>query len=125
MVRGKKTYKTRNEDSRCWRNLSAVFMMFNLLLLTISAPLTQVINEKLEKKDRTMVTQTIEENLNPYGGMTEEKHGGGSTSDYLHDCFLLTEVDNPRLHHATPFEYLIYLKYYGELVSPPPEARLA
>lgn len=101
--------------------MSAVFMLLNLLLLTVSAPLNQMVSEKLNKKEQAPITQTIEENMNPYGGLTEEKHGGGS-SDYLHDCFLLTEIDNPRLNHVTRFEYPIYLKYCGELVSPPPEA---
>ncbi len=121
MVRRNQTYNKRKNLSRFWGQLSAIFMVLNLLLLTVSAPLNQMVSEKLNKKEQVPVTQTIEENVNPYGGMTEEKHGGGS-SDYLHDCFFLAEIDNPRLSHVTHFEYLIYLKYCGELVSPPPEA---
>lgn len=119
MVRDRQTYKIKKAYSG-WQQLSSVFMLFTLLLLTVSAPIGQMVNEKLSKKEQAPLNQTIEENVNPYAGMNEEKHGG--SSDYLHDAFLLPEIEDCKLSHVTYFAHFIYLKYCGELVSPPPEA---
>ncbi len=117
-MEGKQTYKNKKAYT-AWQQMSGVFMVFTLIWLTVSAPINQMVSEKLNKIEQAPVSQTIEENVNPYGGMNEEKHGG--SSDYLHDVFFLAIADNPKLSHVSASESFIYLKYYGELVSPPPE----
>lgn len=97
-------------------------MMAALLWLTISAPFGQSIREKLNQPEQA-TTQTMEENTNPFSGMNEEKHtSSGTLSEYLQEHFFLTAPANLHLCHVSSTERIIYLRYYGELVSPPPEA---
>lgn len=117
-MKSKKSHNNRQIYS-LWHKVSCGFMLITLLWLTVSAPLNILVSEKLAK---VSLSQSIEENVNPFSGLNEEKHSATSNlSEYLHEHFSLSTQIDGKISHVSPDESLIYLKYYGELVSPPPE----
>ena len=102
---------------------SSVFMIFTLLWLTVSTSLIADIQQQLSGKNSTSTSaQSMEENTNPFSGLNEEKCSTNTFSEYLHEFLTLAECTHPGLEHGSHAGSLIYIAYYGELISPPPEA---
>ena len=102
--------------------------MLTLLWLTVSAPFVFEARMKLQKINATMavsdINQSMEENVNPFSGFNEEKCNSNinTVSEYLHEHFYMPVVDESQLVHESYTGSSIYVIYYGELLSPPPEA---
>lgn len=109
-----RTYKPKHQ-------LSAVFMIFALLWLTVSASLVADIQQRLNDKNSRASAQTMEENTNPFSGLNEEKCSTNAFSEYLHESLTLSIFTQPDLEHNCHAGSVIYIAYYGELISPPPE----
>lgn len=102
---------------------SAVFMIFTLLWLTVSTSLIADIQQQLNDKSSSRASaQSMEENTNPFSGLNEEKCNTNAFSEYLHESLTLSVLVQPDLEHGSHAGSLIYIAYYGELISPPPEA---
>ncbi len=110
-----KTYKPKH-------HASAVLMIFTLLWLTVSAPLILNFQQQLNSQSSGVISQTAEENANPFSGLNEEKCSSNTFSEYLHESLTLSEFNTPGLEHGNHAGSVIYIAYYGELISPPPEA---
>lgn len=99
-----------------------------LLWLTVSTPF--IINAKKQLQiastelGSTDVSQSLEEDNNPFSGLNEEKSGSNANtfSEYLHEHFQMPVINEAALIHESNTGGLIYVAYYGELLSPPPEA---
>lgn len=103
-------------------------MMLTLLWLTISTPFIIDIQKQLHKQTSYCGSgsenQSMEENANPFSGLNEEKSGnsGSTLSEYLHEPLTFPTLVTTELVHAANSGASIYIAYYGELLSPPPEA---
>ncbi|MFT3749333.1 MAG: hypothetical protein QM768_13490 [Agriterribacter sp.] len=106
----------------------SIFLMAILLWLTVSTPFIinakkqlQIVNIELSSTD---VPQSLEEDGNPFSGLNEEKSGNSTNafSEYLHEPFQMPVISESPLIHKSCSGGLIYVAYYGELLSPPPEA---
>lgn len=101
-------------------------MILTLLWLTVSTPFVQEIQKKLTHKQLSIHTggdesQNVEDS-NPYSGLNEEKCSNSNTlSEYLHEPLTLMVLKQPELIHSAYHGPSIYIAYYGELISPPPE----
>ena len=99
-----------------------------LLWLTISTPFIISAKKQLQinniELSSTDASQSPEEDNNPFSGLNEEKSGSGANtfSEYLHEHFQMPVINEPMLIHESYAGGLIYVAYYGELLSPPPEA---
>lgn len=112
----KRTYRLRH-------HASAVFMVCTLLWLTVSTPLILDAQRELSSKCSPGTSQpAAEENTNPFAGLNEEKSSTNAFSEYLHEPLTLSEVNAPGTEHGSHAGSDIYIAYYGELISPPPEA---
>ncbi|MCC6290211.1 MAG: hypothetical protein IT249_20210 [Chitinophagaceae bacterium] len=102
--------------------------MITLLWLTISTPFIIDAQKKLKVASIAMtspdIDQPVEDCSNPFSGLNEERGGSSANalSEYLHEHFNMPVLSQPELVHENHFGYLIYVEYYGELLSPPPEA---
>lgn len=105
----------------------SIFLMITLLWLTLSAPFIFDAQKRLQKPDTSLTSsdkgQSIEENANPFSGLNEEKSGGSAStlSEYLHEHFHMPVLSVSQLIHESYTGSSIYVAYYGELLSPPPE----
>ena len=102
----------------------SIFFMFTLLWLTVSAPFIIELKKNLLKHTVSMSSATSDsEDSNPFSGLNEEKSGNSSNglSEYLHEPFQLPALSESQLVHTSGWLNLIYIAYYGELLSPPPE----
>lgn len=98
-------------------------MIFTLLWLTVSTPLVVDAQRELSAKCSSgAANQAVEENANPFSGLTEEKSSTTTLSEYLHEHLTVSEMHVPGTEHGNPAGSDIYIAYYGELISPPPEA---
>ena len=112
----KRTYRFRHQAS-------AVFMMCTLLWLTVSASLILDAQQELSSKcSPTTAQQAAEESANPFAGLNEEKSSTNALSEYLHEPLIVSELNTPDTEHGNHDGSDIYIAYYGELISPPPEA---
>jgi len=111
-----------NRTYKLKHRVSAVLMIFTLLWLTVSAPLILDFQQQLNGKSSGAVNQMAEENTNPFSGLNEEKCNSNTFSEYLHEALTLSEIRTPGLEHNNHAGSVIYITYYGELISPPPEA---
>ncbi|HRP56198.1 hypothetical protein [Agriterribacter sp.] len=96
-------------------------MIFALLWLTVSASLIADIQQQLNDKSSRTSAQAMEENTNPFSGLNEEKCSTNTFSEYLHESLTLSMPVEPGLEHGSHAGSHIYIAYYGELISPPPE----
>ncbi|HRQ52312.1 MAG TPA: hypothetical protein PLR74_17320 [Agriterribacter sp.] len=101
---------------------SAVIMIFTLLWLTVSAPFILDIRQQLSSVSSGVLNQTADENTSPFSGLSEEKCSSNTFSEYLHEPLTISEFYSPGLEHGNHAGSIIYIAYYGELISPPPEA---
>ncbi|MGN6493599.1 MAG: hypothetical protein ACTHLE_16480 [Agriterribacter sp.] len=121
MARAKKIYSSKHYAS-------CVFMMLTLLWLTVSAPFITDLQKQLNKQtscyNAGSENQSMEENANPFSGLNEEKSGnsGNTLSEYLHEPLTFDTLFTAELVHTANGGASIYIAYYGELLSPPPEA---
>jgi len=98
-------------------------MIMTLLWLTISAPFILTVQQELTNTAAGTNKQSVEDNANPFSGLNEEKTGSANVlSEYLHEPLSLPFPGIPTLEHDSNNTPLIYIAYYGELLSPPPEA---
>lgn len=98
-------------------------MICTLLWLTISAPLILDAQRELSSKCSPGASHlTAEESTNPFAGLNEEKSSTNAFSEYLHEPLTVSEVCAPGTEHGSHAGSDIYIAYYGELISPPPEA---
>lgn len=105
---------------------SCIFMMFTLLWLTVSAPFIVDIQKKMRFSTTSLAdspqNQSMEEAANPFSGLNEEKcSGNNALSEYLHEPLAFAAPLDVELTHDSQNGACIYLAYYGELLSPPPE----
>lgn len=98
-------------------------MIITLLWLTVSTPFIFSVQKELRNASFSTEQQTNEDNSNPFSGLNEEKTNSVNTlSEYLHEHLHLPVPGTPVLEHNSNTASLIYIAYYGELLSPPPEA---
>ena len=98
-------------------------MIMTLLWLTISAPFILTVQKELNNTTAGTNKQPAEDNANPFSGLNEEKTSSANAlSEYLHEPLSLSVPGIPALEHDSNNTLLIYIAYYGELLSPPPEA---
>jgi len=98
-------------------------MIMTLLWLTISAPFILTVQKELNNAAAGTNKQPVEDNTNPFSGLSEEKTSSANAlSEYLHEPLSLPVPGVPTLEHDSNNTPLIYIAYYGELLSPPPEA---
>ena len=95
-------------------------MIFTLLWLTVSTPFIADIQQQLNEKNFHSSAQSMED-TNPFSGLNEEKCSTNTFSEYLHESLTLSVFTQPDLEHRCYAGTLIYIAYYGELISPPPE----
>lgn len=103
--------------------------MLTLLWLTVSTPFIADIKKNLQKASTSItsasddIDSSMEDNSNPFSGLNEEKCGNSANafSEYLHEHFHLPVIDEAKLIHESYSGNLVYVAYYGELLSPPPE----
>jgi hypothetical protein len=106
--------------------LSAVFMMFALLWLSISAPLVNAAKQQLEplsQYELVDLPDTDDQTCNPFGNNTEEKAPNGSagfSEEYLHHADDLIHAANLSLQHFRALAAREYVAFHGELLCPPP-----
>ena len=97
-------------------------MIFTLLWLTVSTSLIADIQQQLNEKNSSSASApSMEENTNPFSGLNEEKCSTNTFSEYLHESLTLAVLMQPDLEHGNHTGSIIYIAYYGELISPPPE----
>ncbi len=101
-------------------------MIVALLWLTASAPFIVEIKSNINKQSgvsyHNLEEQATSENTNPYSGLNEEQcSGSGSFSEYLHEAISIMPFAIQQLTHNSFIDGNIYIAYYGELLSPPPE----
>lgn len=102
--------------------------MVILLWLTVSTPFIINAKKQLQTANIEMAApdaeQSMEESNNPFSGLNEEKSGNNTNalSEYLHEHFHMPVMSESPLIHESYLGGLIYVAYYGELLSPPPEA---
>ena len=111
----KRTYRLRH-------HASAIFMICTLLWLTVSTPLILDAQRELSSKCLSGAPNQAEESTNPFAGLNEEKSSTNAFSEYLHEPLTVSEVNAPGTEHGSHAGSDIYIAYYGELISPPPEA---
>ncbi len=98
-------------------------MIMTLLWLTVSTPFIFSVQKELRNAPFSAEQQANEESTNPFSGLNEEKTNNANTlSEYLHEHLHLPVPGIPVLEHNGNTTSLIYIAYYGELLSPPPEA---
>jgi len=116
MKAGKRTYSPRDYAS-------SVFMIMTLLWLTISTPFVITVQREMSTTAAGTDKQPVDDNANPFSGLNEEKPSSANAlSEYLHEPLSLLVPGIPTLEHESNNTPLIYIAYYGELLSPPPEA---
>lgn len=107
-----------------FQRVSGFFLIVALLWLTASAPFVAEIKDNINKSG-IVVYGSIEEtneSTNPYSGLNEEQcNGTGGFSEYLHEAVSFTPFAEQQLSHKCFVNGDIYIAYYGELLSPPPE----
>lgn len=101
-------------------------MILALLWLTASAPFVVQIKSDINKQYgvtyNDLQEQATGETSNPYSGLNEEQcNGSGSFSEYLHEAISVTAFAAQQITHNSFIDGDIYIAYYGELLSPPPE----
>ena len=104
--------------------------MLTLLWLTVSAPFIADLKKDLQKTNTSITAalddagKATEEAADPFSGLNEEKSGSSTAtlSEYLHEPFHLPVTTPFQLVHESCSRSLIYVSFYGELLSPPPEA---
>lgn len=97
-------------------------MIITLLWLTVSTPFIFSVQKELRNASISTEQQANEDNSNPFSGLNEEKTSSVNTlSEYLHEHLHLPVPATPVLEHNSNATDLIYIAYYGELLSPPPE----
>lgn len=107
---------------RLTESVSAAFMVLTLLWLTVSTPFIIEVQKELNTTCSTLPSeQSQEDNTNPFSGMNEEKSSEISISEYLHSGTALISRHSLNIEHADTQGADIYIAYYGELLSPPPE----
>lgn len=111
------------------QRVSCFFMMLALLWLTVSAPFVAEIKGDINKRYGVAINdleeQACSESSNPYSGLNEEQcNGSGSYSEYLHEAISVTTFAEQQIKHNSFIDGEIYIAYYGELLSPPPECIL-
>jgi hypothetical protein len=110
------------------QKMSAIFMVITLLWLTVSAPVVQACQQKLDNQSQNANSQSPlsgnEEESNPFGGKTEGKTtvSNSFSEEFLHDyhlpSYLLTISS---LYHKCENDGT-YTAFHGELLVPPPNA---
>lgn len=108
-----------------FQKISGIFLILALLWLTASAPFVAEIKNEINKQSGILVYNGIgdtSETTNPYAGLNEEQcSGNGGFSEYLHEAVTFTLFAEQQLSHKCFVTGEIYIAYYGELLSPPPE----
>jgi len=102
--------------------VSATFMVLTLLWLTVSTPFIVEVQKELHATQSTApVEKSQEDNTNPFSGLNEERSSEISISEYLHHSAAIVGTHSYDLEHGDSEGTRIYIAFYGELLSPPPE----
>ena len=122
--------KSKKKKYSLFQLISAVLMILALLWLTVSAPFVQASQQALAEHVATSssdiaipISDSDDENSNPFGNNTEEKAPTSSSSfseEYLHDShksdYLFSIIS--RYHKCE--NAATYVAFHGELLVPPP-----
>jgi hypothetical protein len=116
------------------RFASSIFLMAVLLWLTVSAPFVIAFQKQVDELDRQLVVNTINtkactdedsSNCNPFANTTEEKTESSNSvnfsEEYMHDHHEPIHTMDDLLKHDNCGHSALYIEFYGELISPPPE----
>lgn len=112
------------------RYTSSIFMMSVLLWLTVSAPFVISFQKQVEEREKKMAiaenacTGEDSSDCNPFANTTEEKTESGSVNfseEYMHDHTEVIHTPDDLLKHGNCGHSALYIDFYGELLSPPPE----
>jgi len=114
--------------------ISSVVMILALIWLTISLPYTYAAQQKIAKDKISMTKESkgvpdadnnTDEN-NPFANTTEEKvpTNVNLTEEYLHHQEEPLPFSTDKLSHSHHHSYDVYVAFYGELLSPPPDSFL-
>ena len=114
--------------------LSSVVMILALIWLTISLPYTYAAQQKLAKGKISLTKESKgvpcdEDNTDensPFANTTEEKvpTNVNLTEEYLHHQDEPLPFSTDKLSHSHHHSYDVYVAFYGELLSPPPDSFL-
>ncbi|HRP31445.1 MAG TPA: hypothetical protein PKV73_06120 [Agriterribacter sp.] len=97
-------------------------MVLTLLWLTISTPFVFEARQNLGRTHSSAASCPVpDENTNPFSGLNEEKSSEISISEYLHDAADLVAAHGIEITYTDTHGAGIYIAFYGELISPPPE----
>ncbi|MBC7904251.1 MAG: hypothetical protein H7Y27_12550 [Gemmatimonadaceae bacterium] len=106
--------------------MSSILMMLTLFWLTISTPFVYTVQQKFEigQGDHASNSLNDAEDENPFANTTEEKTTNSSNSfseEYLHEPH--SPIRHPEIFSVEhkPEDASIYIAFYGELISPPPD----
>jgi hypothetical protein len=109
--------------------ISSVVMILSLIWLTISLPYVYAAQRILAKEKISMAKESKgvpEDESNPFANTTEEKVPANVnlTEEYLHHQEEPLPCSTDKLSHSHHHSYDVYVAFYGELLSPPPDSFL-
>ena len=114
--------------------ISSVVMILALIWLTISLPYVYAAQQKLAKDKISLVKESKgvpgdgcnQDENNPFANTTEEKvpTNVNLTEEYLHHQEEPLPFSTDKLSHSHHHSYDVYVAFYGELLSPPPDSFL-
>lgn len=114
--------------------ISSVVMILSLIWLTISLPYVYAAQQKLALNKITNAKEakgipgdeSNQDGNNPFANTTEEKVATNVnlTEEYLHHQEEPLPISTDKLSHSHHHSYDVYIAFYGELLSPPPDSFL-
>lgn len=78
---------------------------------------------KIQNEKAKPVSQQEEEGADPVNQPTEEKAGNSVnfSEEYLHNHAGITPFSSKEIKHSFPVKTPLYISFFGELISPPPD----
>jgi len=99
-------------------------MCLALFWMTINMPFVQRAQEvKIQNEKAKPVSQQEEEGADPINPPTEEKAGNSVSfsEEYIHHSDGTSPFSAKEIKHSFPVNTPLYIAFYGELISPPPD----
>jgi hypothetical protein len=104
--------------------VTAIFMVFTLVWLTISTPFVFAAAQQQQTcaSNTAADEESPADEINPFGNTTEEKaeSGSNSISEYHHDMHELVHPAGTLPKHNGCHDADVYVAFHGELLTPPP-----
>ena len=108
--------------------ISSIFLMLTLASLTISLPFVYAAKQLLEADAISLTIGSEEsecESDNPFANTTEEKtpnNISSATEEYLHETHSAEQYLAALSKEYKVVHFSLYTAFYGDLISPPPDA---